>query len=228
MQDNLPTIELELTNAIKKITNEDTKIYGSGRTDKGVHARGQVIHFDTSKDIKEYKWMTAINTFLPDDIRILEVKIVDEKFHARFSATKKEYRYYIMHNKEDLFYRNYMAFCKRLDIDKMREALNLFQGTHNFQGFCSAEVDKRKDFVKTIYKADLIIKEDVLEFIFEGTGFLKYQIRRMMGLIIDIGLGRDSKEKILEVFEKKDPKISHKVAPANGLYLYKVTYEKEE
>lgn len=228
MQGNLPTVESELNKAISRISNEEVKIYASGRTDKGVHAKGQVFHFDTTLDIPEFNWQKAINTFLPKDIRIEDVQKVDENFHARFSAIKKEYRYYILEDKEDVFYRNYTAFYKKLDINKMKEAISLFIGKHNFEGFCSAEVDKRKSFIKTIYDARIEKKDDLIEFIFIGSGFLKYQVRRMMGLLIDIGLNKDTKETIIKVFETRDPRISHKVAPGNGLYLYKVIYEDEE
>lgn len=224
VQDSLPTIELVLTEAISKLTGENNKIYGSGRTDKGVHAKGQVIHFDTKLNIPPHGWIRGINSYLPQDIRINEVFIVDENFHARFSAIKKEYRYLIKTSDYDVFSRNYYAFYNNLDIELMKKALSKLEGKHNFEGFCSATVDKRKDFNKTIYKARLNVLDDVLEFIFEGDGFLKYQIRRMMGLIIDIGMHKDTLDKIDLVFETRDPGLSHKKAMACGLYLYKVTY----
>lgn len=224
VQEDLPTIELELTKAISKLTGDDIKIFGSGRTDKGVHAIGQVIHFDTVKDIPCIGWLKGINSFLPSDIRIKDVDIVDKNFHARFSALKKEYHYLIKTSGYDVFLRNYYAFYDNLDVDIMRKSLEKLKGTHNYKGFCSASVDPRKDFNKTIYKADLNVYDDTLEFVFEGSGFLKYQIRRMMGLIIEIGMHKADILKIDEVLIKKDPKISHKNALPNGLYLYKVYY----
>ena len=106
----------------------------------------------------------------------------------------------------------------------MEDAMKLFLGTHDFKGFASASIDERKDTVKTIFQADMNILDGKVEFIFVGTAFLKYQIRRMMGLLIDIGRGYYKKDKILEVLEKKDPSISHRVIEPTGLYLYKVTY----
>ena len=106
----------------------------------------------------------------------------------------------------------------------MKEAIKLFEGTHDFKGFASAQIDKRKDTVKTIFEAKINVLGDYLEFVFIGTGFLKYQVRRMMGLLIEIGRNKETKEKILEVFESKNPKISHKIAEGKGLYLYKVNY----
>lgn len=224
VQDGLDTIEYRLECAISKVCKEDIKVYSSGRTDKGVHAMGQVIHFDTPLNISEYGWKSAINSYLPPDIRVCSVEIKDESFHSRFSAQVKEYRYYIINGEYNVFLKNYRAFYKNLDTSLMKEALKKLVGTHDFKGFASSDIDKRKDTIKTIYSIDMIERGDEIEVIFRGNAFLKYQIRRMMGLIIDIGLKRDKIEKIDLVFEKKDPSISHKKAPAEGLFLYKVEY----
>ncbi len=224
IQDDLPTIELELMRAIKKMLNVDVKIYPSGRTDRYVHAKGQVIHFDLEKHLTPLQLKRGINTYLNEDIHIIDVEEVDENFHARFSAKSKEYRYYINTNELDPITRNYSANIYNLDYDKMNEAIKLFIGTHDFKGFTSAQIDKRKDTVKTIFDAKINKLDNYLEFIFIGTGFLKYQVRRMMGLLIEIGRGKETKEKILEVFDKKDPKISHKIAEGKGLFLYNVNY----
>lgn len=224
IQDDLPTIELELMKAIKKMLNVDVKIYPSGRTDRYVHAKGQVIHFDLEKHLTPLQLKRGINTYLNEDIHIIDVEEVDENFHARFSAKSKEYRYYINTNELDPITRNYSVNIYNLDYDKMNDAIKLFIGTHDFKGFASAQIDKRKDTVKTIFDAKINKLDNYLEFIFIGTGFLKYQVRRMMGLLIEIGRGKETKEKILEVFDKKDPKISHKIAEGKGLFLYKVNY----
>ena len=224
IQGDEKTIELELVKALKNVTLEDIKIYASGRTDKGVHALGQVIHFDTSKNISLYGWKRALNSFLPDDIRVMDVEYVSDDFHARFSAKSKEYHYFIETGEYDLFKRNYRAFYKNLDISLMQDGLKKLCGKHNFKGFCSGSVDPRKDFCKTIYEAYIIKNGTELEFVFKGNGFLKYQIRRMMGLIIEIGRKRDTLETIDRVFLECDPKISHMCAPSSGLYLVKVNY----
>jgi len=224
IQGDLKTIELEIINAIKKAFNIDTKIYASGRTDKEVHAKGQVFHFDMDIKVATDSVKKALNSFLPDDIYIKSVEIVNEDFHARFSAKEKEYRYYINVKEYDPLRIHYMPYMNYLDINLMEEAIHLFEGTHDFKGFASAQIDPRKDTIKTIYETKVNILEDSVEFIFKGNAFLKYQVRRMMGLLIDIGRGYYKKDKILEVFEKKDPSISHRVAPGCGLYLYKVTY----
>ena len=119
-QNDVKNIEDVILNAIQKIDGSVEKIYGSGRTDRFVHAKGQVIHFDTQKDILEYKWVQAINTFLPEDINVLKCEYVSDDFHARYSAVKKEYRYYIRHKSYDLFYRNYAEYIPNIDIDKLK------------------------------------------------------------------------------------------------------------
>lgn len=225
VQDNLKTIELAITDALERLLNTRVKIYASGRTDRYVHALGQVFHFDTNLGIKEMGIKKGLNSFLPDDIHIISVEKVSEDFHARFSATSKEYRYYINTGEYNPLSKRYMPTMFDLDYEKMAEAIRLFIGTHDFKGFASASIDERKDTVKTIFDARVNKLEDKLEFVFIGTGFLKYQVRRMMGLLIEIGFKKENKEKILEVFEKKDPRISHKIADGCGLVLYKVNYD---
>ena len=224
VQHDDPTIELELMKALKVITKEPTKIFGSGRTDKGVHAFGQVFNFHTNLKVPANKLMYAINRMLPQDIRVTSVEYVDMDFHARFSAVKKEYRYYIKYQNYSPLHSRYSHYKEKLDLDKMQEAIKLFEGTHNFEGFCSSEVDKRKDCTKTIYNASINKRGDFYEFVFEGTGFLKYQIRRMMSLLIAIGEGKDTKERILELYQTKEKQMYHRIAPGCGLYLYRVDY----
>ena len=224
IQNELPTIELEIENAINKFIGYDVKIYPSGRTDRGVHARGQVIHFDLENEIPANGVKSGINAFLPNDIYIKECEIVDLDFHARFSAKSKEYRYYINKGEYDPLKINYSVYITNLDINKMREAIKLLEGKHDFKGFASASIDKRKDTIKEIYHTEINEIGDYLEFVFIGSGFLKYQIRRMMGALVEIGRGKENVSFINLVLDKKDPGISHKSLDGAGLYLYKVTY----
>lgn len=225
IQNDERTVELEIKNALKVMTSKDIKIYPSGRTDRYVHALGQVIHFDLEEDIPPSRFKRAINNILPNDIHVNLVEIVDESFHARFSAKSKEYRYYIDLGEANPFDSRYVSYINNLDIAKMDEAIKLFIGTHDFKGFASAQIDERKDTVKTVFEAKINrLSDKKLEFIFIGTGFLKYQIRRMMGALVEVGRGKKDSSFISLVLEKKDPKISHKVLDGHGLYLYKVNY----
>ncbi len=224
IQEDNPTIEFEIKKAIKKMLNLEVKIYASGRTDRYVHAINQVFHFDIALNVSPMGIKKGLNSFLPKDIHIKNVEIVGEEFHSRFSVKEKEYRYYINVGEYNPLTINYAPNITYLNYDLMKDAIKLFEGTHDFKGFASASIDPRKDTNKTIYKAECNKRGDYLEFIFVGNGFLKYQIRRMMGLLIDIGRGFEKKEKILDVLERKDPSISHKVADGCGLYLYDVRY----
>lgn len=224
IQDGLNTIEENLTRAISAVCKKDTKIYASGRTDRGVHALGQVIHFDTDKSIDPEGWIRAINAYLPLDIRIKSLEVVDETFHSRFSAKSKEYHYLVETGEYNLFERRYKGFYYNLDKEAMKKALEKLVGTHNFRGFCSESSNEQKDFVKTIYEAYFMEEGTTLRFVFKGTGFLRYQIRRMMGIILEIGRGRESLDTIDRVFETEDSKISRACAEPQGLYLVHVNY----
>ena len=224
IQEELPTVELEIKKALYKLLNLDIKIYPSGRTDRGVHAINQVIHFDLEKFIPEDGIKNGINAFLPLDIHFKKVELVDENFHARFSVKLKEYRYYINTGDYDPLRYNYEEYITNINYEIMSEAIKRFIGTHDFKGFASASIDKRKDTVKTITDAYINNYGGILEFVFIGTGFLKYQIRRMMGLLVEIGRGKESIEKIDLVLNSKDPSISHRSLDGKGLYLFDVTY----
>ena len=223
-QNNVLNIEDTLLEAIKRVDNSVEKIYGSGRTDRFVHARGQVVHFDTNKEILEYKWIQAINTFLPDDIFVISCEYVPETFHARFSAIKKEYRYYIRHKSFDVFTRNYAEYIPNIDVELLQKNIKRLEGVHDFRGFCSAQIAKEKDTVKEIYRADVVVHDEYLELIFVGNGFLKYQIRTMVGTLVDIATGRKEESIIDEIFETLNPGKSTRVLSGCGLYLMEVSY----
>ena len=223
-QENERNVEDTLIEAIKKIDNSVEKIYGSGRTDRFVHAKGQVVHFDTNISVLESHWKMAINAFLPEDIRVIDSKYVNDDFHARFSAVKKEYRYLIRYKSYDLFYRNYMDYFSNIDLTKLEKALKKLEGTHDFRGFCSAKIASVKPTIKEIYEANLIVHDEYFELQFIGNGFLKYQVRKMCGTLIDIAIGKKDISIIDEIFISCDPKKSNRVLSGHGLYLENVWY----
>ena len=220
------TVQDTFEEALSIIVKEKIKTFASGRTDGHVHAIGQVLHFDTDILMKENNWMRALNSLLPDDIRVKKVEIVSDDFHARFSVLKKEYRYYIKLGEYDLFKNNYSTYYEKLDVEKMKEGIKYFLGTHDFTSY-SRYVDK-KPTIRTIYKAEIKeLDDDMLELTFIGNGFLKYMVRIMVGTLIDVGLGRKSVEDIKRILELKDRTKASKTASPNGLFLYKVYYEEE-
>lgn len=224
IQPNGDTVEAHILEVLKLILREDVKISASGRTDAKVHARGQVFNFYTNKNIPLEKLEYAINNQLPLDIRIKSIEYVSNDFHARFSAVKKEYRYYIKTKPLNAFEHNYFDYQRNLDINLLEKGLELLKGSHNFEGFCSVDVDKRKDFNKTIYETKLNVKDEYLEFVFIGSGFLKYQIRRMMALLIAIAKNEEDLNLIAKILETRNPLLFTKVANPSGLYLEKVYY----
>ncbi len=223
-QGDLPTIELSLINAFKAWLNKDIKIVGSGRTDKHVHALGQVIHFDLDNKMDVNIIKKALNSFLPIDIKIVEVKEVDKDFHARFSATKKEYIYLVNKKENDVFKARYSYYVYNLDISVIKEAISYLIGKHNFRSFSSIHTNQLKDFNREIYDISIIEEDDLIKFSFLGSGFLKYQVRRMMGLLIEIGKYRYDPSYIKEVLDKEDPRVCQYIVPGEGLYLNKVYY----
>jgi tRNA pseudouridine38-40 synthase len=221
------TVQGELERVLEQMhKGKAIRVTASGRTDAGVHAYGQVIHFDTFLSLSSDQWKKALNAQLPDDIVIKDVQEADPSFHARFSAKAKEYRYKVRIAQErDVFLRNYCYhYPYPLDMEAMRHALRLIEGTHDFTSFCSAKTDV-DDRVRTIYKADMAVHDDLLEFCFIGNGFLYNMVRIIVGTILEVGQGKRSIDSISHAFEAKDRRFAGKTAPPQGLYLWKVYYD---
>lgn len=226
IQPNNRTVQEEIEGTLKKLhRGREVKIFASGRTDAGVHAKGQVIHFDTDVNIPIEKWPIALNSLLPDDISIVDTEIVDSNFHARFDVKGKEYRYFMyISKKRDPFKRNYATnFPFLINLDAIREAMNYFLGTHDFTSFCSAKTEV-EDKVRTIQEMDLFEENGLLVFRFVGNGFLYNMVRIITGTLLEIGTGDRDPKTIPEILAQKDRIYAGKTAPAQGLYLWKVFY----
>lgn len=223
IQPTYRTVQGEIQKALKKITQEEIIIHASGRTDAKVHATGQVFHFDTHKQLPEKQWKRAINHFMPTDIHIIDSWIVDEEFHSRYSASWKEYRYYLNMGEYNPIQANYIAQINRsLDIEKMREATKVLCGCHNFASFCAQ--DPYGNTYRTIYQIEIVQNGDVLMFRFLGDGFRRYMVRYLMGALIRVGLHKWTICDVKEIVDSAgDKKCLHK-AKAEGLYLYQVGY----
>ena len=223
IQPNGISIEEEVEKVLSQLLNREVKIYGSGRTDAGVHALGQTFHFDADiSDLDKFKY--SLNCLLPRDMHVLNIEIRDESFHARYDVKEKEYIYYINTGEYDPFNKDYMyQFLRKLDVKKMKEAADLFKGVHSYQNFTSKDEDK-DNFVREIYAIDLSMKDDILKITFRGNGFMRYMIRMIVGTLIEVGLGKLEVEKIKEILASKERKVVSYKAPANGLYLSKVIY----
>ena len=218
------TVQRELEKALKEINaNKKVLVSSSGRTDKGVHAYNQYAHCDLKISISENNLKRALNSLLPDDIYVKEVKTVSDSFHARFDVKKKEYIYKINLGEYNPIQKDYTyQYCKELDIDSMNKAIKFIEGTHNFKSFVKGE--NYEDYVRTITKASIKEEGKILTISLLGTGFMRYMVRNIVGLLIDIGEGKYSYDSVIEIMNAQDRKKSGKCAPACGLYLKDVYY----
>ena len=219
------SIQSKIEEVLSKIFDTQITITGSGRTDAGVHAKKQYFHFivEKQKDLKQLAY--AMNKMLPDDIHILSLEKVDDDFHARYSAKRKIYEYDILlKNKEVFNYDLAYLYPMDLDIDLLRQALKLFEGDHNYQDFTSKEEDEG-NFIRTIYSIEVSQDKDLIKIRFEGNGFMRYQIRNMVGVAIAVASKKEDISFIKNhLKENKKREIIAYKAPAVGLYLVDVIY----
>ncbi|WP_332696662.1 tRNA pseudouridine(38-40) synthase TruA [Halalkalibacter lacteus] len=227
VQPNGRTIQEEIEKALSKIhKGEHIRIFSSGRTDAGVHARGQVVHFDSALTIPLSRWPKAINACLPDDIRIIEASYVSEEFHSRYEAIKKEYHYRVLLNQEgDVFRRNLTHHVTYpVSIVRMQKAAELLIGKHDFSSFCAANTGV-KDKVRTLYNVSIVSERDELVFKVVGNGFLYNMVRIIVGTLLEIGAGKREVNDLSKVLQAKDRTLAGQTAPGSGLFLWKVSYE---
>ena len=206
--------------------HQKTLAHSSGRTDKGVHAKAQYAHVDLDINITTNKLKRALNSNLPDDIHVIDTFIVDDNFHARYNTKSKKYEYYINLGEYNPIEKNYVfQYNHELNVDAMKDAIKVFLGEHDFRAFVTDNKDK-VNCVRTITKAEIKEKDGKLKITFEGTGFLRYQVRNMVGILIKVGENKISTDDVLKILMSKDRTKSGKTAPANGLYLVDVIYKK--
>ncbi|MBM7544362.1 tRNA pseudouridine(38-40) synthase TruA [Periweissella beninensis] len=224
------TVESVLTLAVNKMAKNPTpalKVHGSGRTDSGVHAYGQVVHFDLPFDIPAQGVRRGLNALLPLDIVVTEVEQVTADFHARFSNVGKEYVYKISRSDfVDPFKRRYMYnFKYALDLELIREAMPDLVGIHDFSSFVASGT-QATNFVREIFDVQLIehATTNEIEFVFQGKGFLYNQVRIMTAVLLEIGTKKRPVHDILRLYTVKDRQAAPLTAPAHGLYLAKVFY----
>lgn len=226
-QNGLDTIQEKMEEALTKVNNgKRTPITATGRTDKGVHALCQYAHADIDVNITEKKLKRALNSNLPEDIHVIETKQVEDSFHARYQVKEKEYKYIINIGEYNPLERNYVfQYNHELNVKKMEEGLEYLKGEHDFRAFVTENKEK-DNCVRTITEATINQKENKIIITFKGTGFLRYQVRNMVGLLIRVGEEKISPETVEKILESKDRNKTGKTAPAEGLYLVDVRYEK--
>ncbi len=227
-QPRMRTVQKVMEDALKEINGgKNVSICASGRTDAGVHAINQKAHFEMDKKIICDKLLKGINSLLPDDIYVKKIEEISGDFHARFSAIGKEYIYKINMGEYNPIERNYVyQYNNRLDINEMERGLKYLEGEHNFKSFTKTN-DEIVDYVRTISQTSIVRdSKDInkITITFVGTGFMRYMVRNMVGLLIEIGEGKRKAEEIIEILKHEDRTFAGKTAPACGLYLRNVFY----
>ncbi len=229
-QKKVPTVQEKIEKALSIVLRQPISIIGSSRTDTGVHALGQVAHFDLVEPIRNRKsLLLSLRGLLPRSITISAIEEVPSSFHARFSAVRKKYHYFINSAfLQDPFSRHFSYKAKRkLNLERMLEGASYFLGEHDFTAFAndSTQGAAKNKPIKTIYRLDIIEKEEGYLCLFEADGFLYKMVRNIMGTLLAYEEGKV--QNITELLESRDRKKIPAPAPAHALFLMKITYPKE-
>lgn len=227
-QNTEQTVQGTVEACLSQILGRRMQISGSGRTDSGVHASGQEASLLLEKRIDAGELLRKLNAALPEDIRIRRVREMPAGFHARKSALAKCYEYHVdLREKQDVFTRKYsFHFPKQVDVEAMRQAAEKLTGTHDFAGF--TDLKEHDDTVRTIYAIQIAQEGEELVLSYYGDGFLYHMVRILTGTLLDVGTGRTRPEQIRAILAAKDRAWTGFPAPAKGLFLRQVYYDREE
>lgn len=221
---NEKTIQGKIENVLKKMTQNNIQIIGSGRTDTGVHAYKQVanFHWDTDEDAKYV--LNYLNKYLPEDIAVTDVREVSDRFHSRYNVKNKTYLYRIYtHNVPPVFERKYVYYLPEiLDLNKMKKAAECLQGEHDFKGFSTKST--KKSTVRNINEIKINVMEKEIDIFITANGFLYNMVRIIVGTLIEIGLGEKEPEVVKLALNEKERSIAGMTVPGKGLILYSVEY----
>jgi tRNA pseudouridine38-40 synthase len=222
-QPNGRTVQDEIENAILRIIQEQTQIIGAGRTDSGVHARGQVANFFTSSLMAEKEIHRGLNGVLPEDIVIHSVESVDEEFSARFSAKEREYQYFLSTELAAID-RNYCwQVGYKLEIDKMNEIANSLNGIHDFQSFCKTDSEV-EHFRCQLFESIWYTEKSKLIYRVRANRFLYGMVRALVGTMVNVGRGFTETNEFYQIMESKNRSKAGQAAPAKGLFFERVIY----
>ncbi|MZH02196.1 MAG: tRNA pseudouridine(38-40) synthase TruA [Nitrospinae bacterium] len=225
MQTNAVSTQELVEKALSQITNTPTTVLSSGRTDAGVHSEGMPAHFVTESKMKPAEFQLALNSLLPHDISIREVRRVPMAFHARGSAKRKLYRYTILNRDypSALNFRRSWFIPHKLDVAAMRRAAKYLQGEHDFTSFRAGNCNAKSP-VRTMDRVEIIKQDGFLIFEFEGKGFLKHMVRNFVGTLVYVGKKKFPAKYVKTILESRNRKVAGPTAPAHGLCLIKVEY----
>lgn len=230
IQPNNITVQELIEKSLKRIhKGKDVRIHMSGRTDSGVHAYCQPIHFDTELNISDEGWIRSVNAYLPKDIRIISaINLGDSDFHVRFNSIEKTYEYKLFVGRYvDPFLVNYVGhYPLKFDYSRALECIPYFLGEHDFSAFCSKN-SSIENKIRTIYDFKINKIDDIVTFEITGDGFLYNMVRIIVGTIIDVAHGKYEKDYIDYIFSSKDRSLAGKRADASGLYLKNIKYDND-
>ncbi len=215
-----------LENAIKHIAERSVRTHAAGRTDTGVHAMMQIVHFESEAARPDSAWVRGVNAFLPDSIRVLWAKNVDEAFHARFSATQRSYQYLLVNSATAPAIKAQQAgwYHLPLNVSAMQEGVSYLQGEHDFSAFRASEC-QAKSPIKNLQVASIKAHGEFVIFNFSASAFLQHQVRNMVGALVYVGNGKHPPEIIKNLLEQKDRALSPPTFSPSGLYLTGVAYD---
>ena len=220
------TIQGKIQSVLSEMTGQEIEVIGSGRTDAGVHAYGQVANFHIPEKFEAEEILEYLNHYLPMDIAVMDIKEVEERFHARFHAVSKTYVYRIHRSTiPNVFERKYMyTYTESLNVEMMRKAAESLIGTHDFMAFCGNKKMK-KSTVRTVM--DIVIEEigNELRISYTGDGFLQNMIRIITGTLIEVGNGTKTLSQVTEILQKKERQNAGYTVPPEGLCLKEVDYD---
>ena len=219
------TLQGRLEGVLSRMVGKPVEIQGAGRTDAGVHARGQVASVHLPEGYTPQEVQNYLNRYLPEDVAVVDVVEVGERFHARLSATGKEYRYHIrMGSVPDVFARKYQYRVEEpLDIPAMERAAGYLTGKHDFRSFCGNRRFK-KSTVREVFHIGVEVCGSDLTLVYRGDGFLYNMVRILTGTLLEVGLGQRTPESMVDILEARERTAAGKTAPAQGLVLQEVYY----
>jgi len=224
-QPHLNTIQGTVEGTIRQLTGKPVRITGAGRTDAGVHAFGQVAHFAPPVLFAPDTWTRGLNALLPDDIAVRSAEEVPPSFHARFSAKRKTYAYFI-HNhprRSPLHRRTAWHVFQPLDLSKMRRAGRLLIGRHDFTSLCAAS-SEGEDRIVDLQKIGIKKEGDQIKITFQAPRFLQYMVRNLVGLLVEVGRGRREVKEVSTILQGRDRRLAGPTAPPQGLFLMRIDY----
>jgi tRNA pseudouridine38-40 synthase len=229
VQHNAPSIQATLESVLHTVLQVPVALHGSGRTDAGVHALGQVAHFTVPSEIKRDKTFASLNKLLPPDIRVLSLEEAPIEFHARYSATSKIYHYHLhldpVMNPLKRWYAYHVPHP--VSVPLLTQAARHFVGTHDFSAFANEahRGSAARDATRTLFRLDVIEESSGVRLEFEGDGFLYKMVRNLAGTLLDVCAGRIAESDLPAILAAKDRKRAGKTAPPHGLFLISVAYQ---